>query len=280
MTVLQQLGCCVMVVGCGRIGFDPTSGPAGLPAPINELDTPKDERDPTLTADMLEIFFMVTSAAANDADIWHATRASIADPFGAPALVPELYTTAFEDTPEISPDGLTILFARGGSNARIYVATRPTRADAWSTPVLAPELGASEVRPGSLLFNGLKLYVNQGVAGLTDILVATRASVTDPWNTPVLVSELYSPESDADPAVDPTDFVIYFSRPGTDQLLDIVRAVRPDTGAPFSSPQPLDEVNSAADDSDPWISPQRDVLVFSSGRDGTRRLYIATVESP
>src|SRR5690349_20008434 len=73
-------------------------GPWGLPT---ALFPGGGDDDPTLTGDLLELYFNRNS------DIYTSTRASVTDAWGTPALVTELSTVYNETTPEITYDGLT-----------------------------------------------------------------------------------------------------------------------------------------------------------------------------
>ncbi|HEY9376966.1 MAG TPA: hypothetical protein VIQ02_07720 [Jiangellaceae bacterium] len=84
--------------------------------------------------------------------------------FGPPTPVAELNTSADDVMPNVSKDGLEIVFAstRPGGNGAfdIYTATRSSVGDPWSTPVnLGSNVntGAAETRP-SLSWDGERLY--------------------------------------------------------------------------------------------------------------------------
>jgi hypothetical protein len=99
---------------------------------------------------------------------------------GAPASGTNLNTTANDQMPNLSRDGLEMVFVsdRGAAPGMfdIYVATRETTADAWSTPVkLGPSVNtaAPESRP-SLSGDGQRLHFGRG----GDIWVSTRSQIT------------------------------------------------------------------------------------------------------
>ena len=73
-------------------------------------------------------------------DMWMATRASEDSPWGAPVnLGPTVNSAAWDLSPRISADGLTLYFhsARPGGfgNEDIWVATRTSKTDPWGTPI-------------------------------------------------------------------------------------------------------------------------------------------------
>jgi len=82
--------------------------------------------DPWVSNDGLEIFFSSDrpgGAGAND--LWHATRATVDDPFGDPSPLVELNTSSGEVDPDLSLDRRVIFFTshRGGDD-NLYYATR------------------------------------------------------------------------------------------------------------------------------------------------------------
>jgi hypothetical protein len=84
--------------------------------------------------------------------------------YGPGVPVAALNTTFEDQQPNVSRDGLTIVFASNrGGNMDIYMATRATTADEWSTPrnlsvdLHFPTAGSAETRP-SLSWDQQRLY--------------------------------------------------------------------------------------------------------------------------
>jgi len=61
-----------------------------------------------------------------------------------------------------------------------------------------------------------------------------------------------------------------------DDNVELAIAERRDLASSFVITELLDDVNSAANETDPWLSPDRSVLYFTSARSGTQRIYRAT----
>jgi len=95
------------------------------PQPMTMLNDPAYREDaPFLSTDKLTIYF--TSNRGNDNNLYQATRANVADPFGPPQPIMELNTmNGYDGDPWVSPDGKTIYFTRviGGVLTLMY-ATR------------------------------------------------------------------------------------------------------------------------------------------------------------
>jgi Tol biopolymer transport system component len=288
--------------GCGRVGFADRSADARVPtgeaapdasllaqpftnvtevAVINGAGTSED--DPTLTGDLLEIFFdSDRPGGMGNGDIWTAKRATAADPFGTPTLVAELASPADDTTPEVSLDGLTMYFASDRTvtgNRDIYMTTRPDRASAWSMPVRVAELSTSALDDSAEpLPDGLHLVMStQAYSPTVDLELATRASTTDPWGAPVLLPGLSDPSLDeSQQCSNPETTVIYFVCNRAPSVGDaIFVGTRPDASSSFTVTY-VPELDSSATDADPWLSPDLHTIYFSSKRKGTYDIFMAT----
>ena len=253
--------------------------------PLAEVNDPMaSEDDPSLTADLLEIYFDSdrTATGAAMGDIWVAKRASTADPFGAPALVTELASLSDDTTPEVSADGLTMYFAsdRLTANDRdIYVTTRPDRASAWSTPVRVPELSSvgNDDDSAEIMPDGLQMVMSRGVQPALDLELVTRATTTSPWSTPTPMPGLDDPTNDESQQwASPDLTVVYFvsNRP-TSNSQDIWLGTRPDAQSSFTLTR-VTELSTGAQDVDPWLTPDLRTMYFASARTGNMDIYTAT----
>ena len=72
--------------------------------------------------------------------------------------------------------------------------------------------------------------------------------------------------------------VIYFTsdRPGGLGGRDMWRAVRADAASAFGTPEPVTELNSSADEQDPWLTQDERVIFFASDRAGNWEIYQAS----
>jgi WD40-like Beta Propeller Repeat len=257
-----------------------TFGPA---TPVTEINTSYGEDDPTLTGDMLEIYF------ERSQEIWCATRTSASAPWSAPAQVAALNSTEENGTPDISVDGLTIFFAsrRPGAGVKggieIYVASRPSRTAPWEAPVLIPELNTAAedlcAAPTADLLTVVLDSTRAGGAGARDLFVASRADLKQPWTAPSVLVSVNSSVDDECPWIDAKGDLILFSsdRPGGLAGHDIWYAARGGALAGFSTPALLPGVNSTAADGDPWLSADRKTIYFQSDRSGNCDIYVAQV---
>jgi len=261
------------------------TAPWGPPTLITELSSPATEDDPSITADRLELFFNSDRVGSlGGADIWVTTRASTADRWGTPSLVPVVNSTYTETTPKISSDGLTLYLSSdrpGGTSIEndVWVASRADRTAAWSTPVLVPELCSLASDTGANMSTSQLTVVLQSTRnGTGDIFIATRASVADAWSPPQPIDSISTGGYEADPCIAHQDRVVVFvsDRPDGPGPGDISIATRASAALPFDPPVLIPELNTPADEEDPFISDDLRYIMFSSSVSGDFEIYEAS----
>jgi len=118
------------------------------PVELTEFSDFTAERDPTETADLLELYYTGDGAAG---EIMFASRATVDAPFVRQPRPSFDDPDAVDASPVVSADGLHMVFTSDRSGTLdVYETTRATRDASWSVP--APAL----VRvPGPLVANGI-----------------------------------------------------------------------------------------------------------------------------
>jgi hypothetical protein len=225
---------------------------------------------PDISADGLTLYYEADIDGSGD--IWYATRADIASPFGVGVSIAEVNTAGYERGPSISSDGLTLYFnsdrAGGLGSYDIWVATRPDLGSPFGTPENVAELNSDLAEAGPhLTADGLTIYFSSnrpGTVGSNDIWVATRADLVSPFGVPQDVTELNSTELDESPSITADGLTIYLhsERAGGAGGTDLWFATRPDTSSPFGTPQNLAELNTGGGEYTPDISPDGSKLYF------------------
>jgi len=264
-------------------------GPAQL---VPELASASHTDNPTLTGDLLEIYF-TTDRESGNGDVWFATRDSATQPFGAPAPVSAVDGASFETSSAISADGLTLWFGsdRGGGagGVDVWVTQRASRADAWSTPVniVALNSAADDIPrpPGQhalVMPMASTRPADANPSGAYQTYLAARPAQGAPFAAPVPIPELDSPEgSTVDGCLTDDGLTLFFSAtPAGDAGAgdaDLFVAWRRAPGEPFSFKQPLDDLNTPGDERDPWLTPDGKTLYFTSDRNGVLSIYTAPV---
>jgi hypothetical protein len=264
-------------------------GPAQL---VQELASSSRTDNPTLTGDLLEIYF-TTDRDSGNGDVWFATRSSASQPFGTPAPVSAVNGSSFETSSAISADGLALWFGSdrdgGAGGVDVWVTQRPTRAGPWSTPVNVVALNspADDIPrpPGQralVMPMASTRPADTDPSGSYQTYLAARPAEGAPFAAPVPIPELDSPDgSTVDGCLTDDGLTLFFSAtPGADGgagAADLYVAWRRATNEPFSFKQPLDDLNTPHDERDPWLTPDGKTLYFTSDRDGVLNIYTAPV---
>jgi len=198
---------------------EPWGEPVNLGSNVNSW---ADDISPSISADGLSLFFSDGDALGTvarvdsygGADIWVARRGSLSEEWGIPVGIDADINMSFiAGAPEISSDGLTLLFSgyrpNGGTND-LWMATRNAVDAPWSEPVnLGPVVNSdldADLNP-SLSADGRMLYFasfRPGGSGNSDL-----------WQVPVnAVVDL-----NGDGMVDGADMTIMLERWHTDDPL-------------------------------------------------------------
>jgi hypothetical protein len=282
------------------------------PVPVAELSSPARTDNPTLTGDLLEIYF-TTDRVSGNGDVWFATRATATAPFGTPAPLTAVNGASFETSSAIATDGLTLWFGSdraGGVGANdIWVSQRAARGSDWSTPTNIAALNSSAddiPRPPGQ--HGLVMPMASTKATATDpasggnyqTYLAARATEDAPFGAPVTIPELdYADRSTVDGFLTDDGLTMFFSSAplaesadaaavsaadggrtadGGAANSDLFATWRRSTSERFSVPQALADLNTTADERDPWLSPDGTTLYFTSDRGGVLSIYTAAVK--
>lgn len=279
---LTAAGCADAVIALGD--RDPPRYRFGTPAVVTELSDSAKTDNPSLTADLHEIFF-TSERGGGLAQIWTAKRADASARFDAPELVAPLNSGGLETSPIISADGLTVWLgsdrAGGLGDVDIWVATRSSRSARWSAleNLAALNSAAKDIpRPPGQHDMVMPLGSDREVRGYYAIYFATRASKSRPFEAPELVTELSSTSVSTVDAflTDDGTAMFYVSGPAFGSADLYVTARRSPTDR-FGEPVALDDLNTPSDERDPWLSADEKQLFFSSDRSGHYEIYVASV---
>jgi Tol biopolymer transport system component len=293
----RALTLALVACGCGRLGFDElgpgpgaTHEPAGIPERIPTLEAPSaTEAHPSASADLRELYFgSDRDGGQGGFDIWRATRATPADPWGDAVPVAELNTGDDDNTPSLSFDGLTMYLSSdrpgGLGGVDIWVSTRSSRSAPWSAPVDVRELSSVYDDAGAAPdAAGLLVVFDRHVSGDDrDLWHATRATATSTWGPATRLKTLNTTSQDADPFVSADGLHLLFdSDRNSHSYRELFLASRmPDGEFGDATPAPLVELDSDRADADPWLSPDNMYMVFLSSRTGDDELYDVYFEPP
>ncbi len=250
----------------------------GIDSPIGVNDD-----DPTLTADLLELYFVSTRPGGlGPRAIWVATRERASDPWGTPTLVAELSSASSDVTPEVSPDGLTMWLASnragGLGDYDVWMATRFDRHSAWNLPVPVPELSSTEYDCGAApSWDGMSIVLEtqRDAPMVSDLYSATRDS-GGAWSTPAALAGVNTGAySEANGFFGADGTALFFSSERLGNR-DIYVATREGTSGAFTDIARIDELATGFIEDDPWVSEDGRYIVFSSNRSGSFKIYEAS----
>ncbi|CAN5721592.1 hypothetical protein BH11MYX1_BH11MYX1_01060 [soil metagenome] len=269
-------------VGCGRIGFaaEPADGgqveaavplgPWGNVHIIGELADAGSKDDPTLSMDELELFFTTSAMGGpGSCDVWTSTRPALGATWSpATPLDGAVNSIACESSPELAPDGLTLWFSssRLGSHD-LYEAHRATRASPWqvASEVVGVNSQTNDLGP-TVTADQLTLVFYSDRAGTNDLYVATRSVVTAPWGAPTIIAELTSDADERSPHLAYDGKTLWFVSTAAGSQDPYVGVKEVD--GRFDSHR-IDELSTAVDDDDPWVSRDEHRIYFARDRVGS-----------
>jgi Tol biopolymer transport system component len=267
--------------------------PFSAAVPVPGINTTSEENGGWISSDGLRLYYALGAGglSIDSRDIYTASRATIADPFGAPAQVPGVNSTTGDQSPSLTADELTIVFIRA-TTSDVYIATRADVHTSFGTPtpVTSIQLGYEEA--AWISADGLTLYVASTSTGnfTFQIYMATRMSLSAAFGAPTLVSSLASQDSEQSPVVRGDGLEIFFASQ-RDSVMgpvgtpnNVWHAQRRSVTDPWDAPAPVTEVNGAVSNEGPtWVSGDGCELVFTSDRTdgaGSYDLWIASRPPP
>jgi len=232
---------------------------------------------PALSADGLSLY--LTSDRPGGAwafDRYVARREHAADPFSPPTALEEINTPADEDTPFVTPDGLTLYFSSnrpgGVGGIDLYAARRASPTGKFGPPVNLAALNApAPARQFSprLAADGRTMYFASDRAGSIDIYRAIQ-SPPGHFSAPETVAEVDTTYDDASPWPSHDGLSLYLASNRADGgPAHLWEAHRASTTDRFGVPEPLAGVNSDSFDGEPSMSAEGCTLFFSSARAGS-----------
>jgi hypothetical protein len=229
--------------------------------------------DPTLTPDLLQIFFQSNRPLAR---AWTARRSSLGEAFSAFMQVDAILPGDVVTSPELREDGLVLFFTgQPDGDFDFYRATRAGLGDAFSlgVPISDVNTAAWEFAFGTNANETIAVFSRGGLRE------TRRASSAMPWSTSTALTTLNRTGTEIDSHLTGDGRVLYFAGndPANEALsLEIWRAERSNIDAPFGAAVRVESVSSSAMDTDPWLSADERVMVFMSTRDGREQIYVAT----
>jgi len=258
------------------------------PENLAAINSTFNEQAPSLSPDGLSLYFgsnRPRPGGSTDTDLWVSHRSCGDCPWGTPVnLGPVVNSSVGDNGPSLALDGHLLFFtsARTGVGLNdIYVSRRTNPKDdfGWGAPVLlgagvnttAFEAGAEYVQ--SAEDGKLNFYFNRGPSqAAQDIYVASITRDGETRGLAELVSELSdATANDAAASVrtDGREISLGSTRIHGAGGLDLWFSTRRSVHDPWSAPENLAPLNSAASDQQPSLSSDSRTLLFASDRSGS-----------
>jgi len=245
----------------------------GAPVALGEPNyAGNDLWSPSISSAGTNLYFAVTVPGFAE-QIAVATRPDRSGVFGfGQPLPPPVNEDGNNGTPRLSVDGLSLYFfseRAGGAGGRdLYVASRRSLNDEFDRVQELRSLNTPDREHLPWVSaDGRTIYFVSNRAGVNDIFRATRRGVQDEFEPPEAVTELNSASEDGGITLTADGLEAIFSSNRTGSR-DLYRAKRATEREPFSTPEPLDVLNTSNNDFDPSLSPDGQELYFVSNRGG------------
>jgi hypothetical protein len=144
----------------------------------------------------------------------------------------------------------------------IYTSTKT--GVTWSAPAPVAELNTTGVEAGIAVSpDGLTAIIDRGGLGSRTLHIATRANTSDVWGPLAPLAAINAVADDpSSPSLTNGANVIYFHADGT---RNIYRSTK--TGASWTAPVPVTDVNTAMRDAAPDVAEADDYMMFERESD-------------
>lgn len=250
------------------------------PLLIQAINTQWIEWDPFLFSDGRMLYFSSERPKGEAAfDTYVTTRASLEDPFGPPVYVTDPgwnQQMTVEGGITLRDDGLEVFLARGDDVFQLWTSTRASMDASFVTWQVLP--GLTGVHDPHLSSDGLNLYLAREIGSDFDLAVMSRDGIEIPWGEPEPLLNVNTGSIEISPSVSDDERVLFFTRQVGSQR-DIFVAHRSQRDTPFDPPEPLTEVNTDDQESEPFLAMFEGTceLYFSAHRGGDWAIYRAAI---
>ncbi len=243
------------------------TGPFGAPTKVSVISTAGgNEDDATLNADETEMIFAIN---VNNKDLYTSKRANAQAAWGAPVALSVLNGAGSDSAARLSADGLTIYYgSERGNSEDIYFSTRANAAAAWGAPQLMPAVNSTtgDDRWYNPCGGGYVLVSDRLNQGDYDLYEGTNGQA------PVRLAISTMVQDDLSPFLTADCLIMYWHHDG-----DLYKATRTAVGQQWmAAGKATDLSRDGSSEQDPWMSADRRRIYYTSDRDGTWDVFMAT----
>jgi len=232
-----------------------------------------DERTPAVSPGGDELYLAQARATESQHDVYRSRR--VATQWQAPVLVAELASPKDDLAPRFSLDGTAVYLssdrAGGAGGLDVWVSRRATASPTWGAPsnqaIFNSALSDRFLSPCAQ-GDGVVLASDRGGGGHDDLYVAAGEAIS-------LIDVAAGPANETAAFVTADCLTVYFASDSTGNY-DLYVMSRPDGEAQFGAPVAIDELNTSANELDPWVSADGHQILFARGTGGIHDLYEST----
>lgn len=288
--------------GCGRIGFGELgdamndgvasalcdrSAPFPALEKLTNFDASEVLSGLTLTDDGRHALFSSFRSGRNE--IWETRRASVESVFDPPTVAAGLNLAGENDTPSLSGDGLTMVFAStrddgsgsGTANLNLWWARRRAVSEPFPAPNPLPSVNDANhnSHPFFASATNTVYFTTQNTATSFDLYQSGDGVVPDAFGVTAALrlDSLNTNENELSPVITADLRTIYFaSDAGGGDDYDVWYSERATPSEPFPAPRPLGgAINTGGNEFPTWISRDHCELYFTRSRAGGSEIYVA-----
>jgi serine/threonine protein kinase len=244
------------------------------------INSPDQEKSADISADGKLAVVARTSRDWHAQDFWIATRDSVGSDWNAVVRLPEsINTQQALEHPVLTVDGSGLLFTNRPGKVPPTVlqwSQRALNTNVWTPPRKFELPGSGPFASINLTADGRTMIVSRlTLRGKNDLLWSQRSSTSEPWPEPVPLGSRINTNGDEYTGTISNDrrMLIFQRGPdrGPDQKIigpDLWLSLRTSESSEWSTPVPLEALNSPQRDAKPRLLADGKTLVFSSDRPG------------
>ncbi|HEY4176394.1 MAG TPA: hypothetical protein VGM90_06165 [Kofleriaceae bacterium] len=232
--------------------------------------------EPSLTDDEQNLY------AVSNGQIVHLVNDGTNQGFGSPSFPPHVNGGAgtVNATPSINHDGTVLYFTYRatpvGSTLDVYHCSRTSTSNDFDSPIIDPLLATpADERPGTVNMTANRMILTLGTGNASDLYESKFEAVAPMWSMPTRLDGLSSAKEDSHPSLSGDGKTVVFASNRGGDNLDLYIARRPALDMPFEQPEAIGELNTVAEDGNPWLSPDGTVIYFTRGLGANTTLYRA-----